>query len=299
MGIHNRDYYRDEAPPGYRDDGFGRPASDRTIRSLIIACAIVFFAQNLTADRSGSTSGTVSDLLTLTAYELQHWQLWRVFTYGFCHGSFMHLFFNMFSLWVLGRMVEGVRGSRETLFFFLAAVAVSGLAQIAWDWNSQPPINLLGASGGVFGLIVLAAMHFPRVQMQMLFLPMNIELRYMAIIFLVLGVFAGGNVAHVAHFGGAAFGAVYYLSGFRLFAGGPSRNRASGAGAKLSGWLSRLKRKAKKKPQGVQLYEPPSVNLEAEVDRILVKINEHGKSSLTAEEQATLDRASQEYRKRV
>lgn len=296
MGIQNRDYYRDEIPPGYREGGFAGGSSDRTVRGLIIACALVFFAQNITAYRPGSIASSAGDLLTLTVSDLQHWQLWRIFTYGFCHGSFMHLFFNMFSLWVLGRMVEGVRGSRETLSFFLAAVAVSGLAQIAWDWSSFPPINLLGASGGVFGLIVLAAMHFPRAPMQLMFLPMVIELRYMAVIFLVLGVFAGGSVAHVAHFGGAAFGAVYYLSGYRLFAGGPSSSRReSGAG----GWLSGLLQKRSRKPAGVQLYEPPAENLDAEVDRILEKINEQGKSSLTSEEQATLDRASQEYRRRV
>ena len=296
MGIQNRDYYRDETSPGYRDDGFAGGSSDRTVRGLIIACAIVFFAQNITAHRPGDISSSVGDLLTLTVSDLQHWQLWRVFTYGFCHGSFMHIFFNMFSLWVLGRMVEGVRGSRETLSFFLAAVAVSGLAQLAWDWNRSPPIDLLGASGGVFGLIVLAAMHFPRAPMQMMFLPIVIELRYMAIIFLVLGLVAGETVAHVAHFGGAAFGVVYYLSGYRLFAGGsPSTRRSSG----LAAWFSGIKQKLKKKPPGVQLYEPPAENLDAEVDRILAKINEKGKSSLTAEEQATLGRASQEYRKRV
>ncbi|MBC8290200.1 MAG: rhomboid family intramembrane serine protease [Planctomycetes bacterium] len=295
MGIQNRDYYRDEAPPGYRDDGFTGGSSDRTIRGLIIACAVVFFAQNITAYRPGDIASAVGDLLTLTASDLRHWQLWRIFTYGFCHGGFMHIFFNMFSLWVLGRMVEGVRGSRETFSFFLAAVAVSGLAQIAWDWNR--PINLMGASGGVFGLIVLAAMHFPRAPMQLMFLPVVIELRYMAIIFLVLGfLFAGDNVAHVAHFGGAAFGAVYYLSGYRLFAGeGSSRRAGSGLGA----WFFGFKQKLKKNPTGVQLYEPPAENLDAEVDRILAKINEQGKGSLTPEEQATLDRASQEYRKRV
>ena len=114
---------------------------------------------------------------------------------------------------------------------------------------------------------------------------------------IVLGVFfAAENVAHVAHFGGAAFGVVYYLSGYRLFAGGSSpRRRSSG----LEAWFSGMKQRLKKKPPGVQLYEPPAENLDAEVDRILAKINEKGKSSLTAEEQATLGRASQEYRKRV
>lgn len=296
MGIHNRDYYRDEAPPGYRDDGFGRSPSDRTVRSLIVICAIVFFLQNITADQARSVTGSVSRLLTLTISDLQNWQLWRVVTYGFCHGDFMHLLFNMFSLWVLGRMVEGVRGSRETLWFFLVAVAVSGLAELGWSWSQERNISLLGASGGVYGLIVLAAMHFPRAPMQLMFIPINIELRFMAIFFLVVGLFMGDNVAHVAHFGGAAFGAVYYLSGFRMGAGS-SGGSSSRAGSKLSGWLSRLKPRPKS-PKGVQLYEPPTENLDAEVDRILDKMNTQGKSSLTPDEQATLDRASNEYRKR-
>ena len=296
MGIHNRDYYRDEAPPGYRDDGFGRSPSDRTVRTLIVICAIVFFMQNITADQSRSVTGSVSRLLTLILGDLQNWQLWRVVTYGFCHGDFMHLFFNMISLWVLGRMVEGVRGSRETMWLFLVTVAVSGLTQLGWSWHQKENIRLLGASGGVFGLIVLAAMHFPRTKMRLMFIPIDIELRFMAIFFLVMGVFAASqedNTAHMAHFSGAAFGAIYYLSGFRMGAGGSSTRGSS----MLSGWLSRLKPR-RKPPKGVQLYEPPAGNLDAEVDRILDKMTKHGKSSLTAEEQATLDRASQEYRKR-
>ena len=203
----------------------------------------------------------------------------------------MHLFFNMVSLWVLGRMVESVRGPRETLWFFLAAVGISGLAQIFISWNSEPAINLLGASGGVFGLIVLAAMHFPRTPMQLMFIPINIELRFMAILFLVFGViFGGAEVAHTCHFAGAAFGVVYYLSGVRL--------SGSGSGSATTGWLAGLRRQWNR-PKGVQLYEPPVENLDAEVDRILDKMNTRGKSSLTAKEQATLDKASQEYRKRV
>ena len=206
----------------------------------------------------------------------------------------MQLFFNMISLWVLGRMVESVRGSRETLWFFLSAVGISGLAQIFISWNTIPAIDLLGASGGVFGLIVLAAMHFPRTPMQLMFIPINIELRFMAILFLVLGfVFGANNVAHTCHFAGAAFGVIYYLSGIRLSGSG-----AAGSDSGQTGWLAGIKRHWSR-PKGVQLYEPPVENLDAEVDRILDKMNTRGKSSLTAKEQATLDKASQEYRKRV
>lgn len=294
MGIQNRDYYRDETPPGYRDDGFAGGSSDRTMRGLIIACAVVFFAQNITAEAPGTLKGPVTDLLTLSLADLRHWQLWRLFTYGFCHSGFGHLLFNMFTLWFLGRMVEGVLGSRETFSFFLAAVAIGGIAQLLWDFDKH--VFLWGASAGGCGLTVVAALYFPRAPMQMFFLPIVIELRYVAILMLVIGVVIGGNIANAAHFAGAGFGAVYHLAGIRLL---PGRRSSSQSGSGLASWLAGFRRKLKKKPPGVQLYEPPAENLDAEVDRILAKINEKGKSSLTAEEQATLDKASQEYRKRV
>ncbi|MFP6764601.1 MAG: rhomboid family intramembrane serine protease, partial [Planctomycetaceae bacterium] len=269
MGIQNRDYYRDERSPGSRENQYSGAPSDRAVRMLIMACAFVFLLQTFTAKAPGSIASLVGDWLTLTQASLQSGQLWRILTYGFCHGDPMHLFFNMISLWVLGRMVESVRGSWETLWFFLAAVGISGLAQMGMSWNAARSIHLLGASGGVFGLVVLAAMHFPRTPMQLMFIPINIELRFMAILFLVLGVFFGAeNTAHTTHFAGAAFGVVYYLSGIQL--------SGSGTDSGQTGWLAGIKRQWNK-PKGVQLYEPPAENLDAEVDRILDKMNTMGK----------------------
>lgn len=304
MGIYSRDYYRsDESNRSFQPVA----STEWGIKSLVILTVICFFLQNLTTERNpfGILTGGVTDLLTLSLDHLQRWQLWRIVTYALCHADFGHLLFNMIGLWVFGRFAESVYGSRETVAFYLAAVAVSGLMEVGIRaLPSETPdiaVHVSGASGGVVGLVTLGALLFPRMPMSIMFLPVQIEARWIATGFLVLDLFrvnsGSHGIASYAHLSGAFAAGAYYVFQFRFF-----RNRSSGQNT--GGWLKGLRRRFRSRPK-VKLYQPPDIDdpvqLEAvkrEVDRLLDKMNREGRNSLTPDEWKYLEQASPRYQRR-
>jgi len=296
MGISNRDYARDE-PPTYSGGGGFTPANDEwAIRSIIITCVVVFFAQNLT---NGLTSW-----LSLAWPGLAGFEVWRLVTYGFCHDTsgVGHLFWNMFGLWVFSRSLESIYGPRETLAFFLVAVAISGVVEVGVGRATGHPSAVIGASGGLMGFILLAAWHFPTRPIGLLFLPVTFELRWIAAAYVLMDVVQvmgePDGVAHLAHLSGGLVGFLYFQSGIRILPGRSLTHRSQRPGG-LQRFLRRMKPKRRARP-GVKLYEPPrGENLDREVDRLLDKINREGRESLTPEENEILLRASEKYRNRV
>lgn len=139
-------------------------------------------------------------------------EIWQLLSYGFLHGSLMHLLFNMLGLWMLGRDVEDVFGSRRYLGYYLTCVVTAAGAQIlVGQLMAWPPSPTVGASGGVFGLLLAYGMLFPRRRLMLLFPPIPMQARTFVtlygIIELVLGVTGtASGVAHFAHLGGLAGG---------------------------------------------------------------------------------------------
>lgn len=318
MGIHNRDYIRDEPPGGYYSGGgYGGGFSGRSdawaIKRIIIACVVVFVLQNMFPGSIQRGPNGIEVSRGLTGWLDLNWdglmslQLWRVFTYGFCHSTagLAHIFFNMFGLWIFGRSIEVIYGPRETLAFFLATVGISGLTEVVLQHFSGGSPSVIGASGGVFGVLILTTMHFPRTLVQFLLIPFSFELRWLALGYVALDVWrvlaGGSNIASLAHLSGAAFGYFYFKSGLRLTGGRQSGRPSNSLGAWLKSRLTRRSPAVRNPDQkNVRLYAPPSPDqLESEVDRILEKINQSGRDSLTAEENELLLQASQRYRNRV
>lgn len=306
MGISNRDYIRDEPPMYGGGGGSFAPAGDEwAIRSIIIACVAVFFAHTLSAQASlgGHMVSPVNTWLRLDWSGLASFQLWRVVTYGFCHGDLGHLFWNMIGLYIFSRSLEGIYGPRETLAFFVVTVAISGVIEVAAGQVMGRPVGVVGASGGLMGIILLAAWHFPTRPIGLLFLPIQFQLKWIAAAYVLMDVMqvmgAPDGVAHLAHLSGGLVGYVYFQSGIRLVPGsGLSRGRRRSSGG-LKRFLSRLKPSRVARPK-VRIYEPPArENLDGEVDRLLDKINRHGRESLTPEENEILLKASEKYRNRV
>ena len=311
MGISNRDYIRDE-PPTWGGGGGGgfAPASDHwAIKSIIIACVVVFFAQTLTGQphpRTGNLYGGVSDWLDLSWQGLMQFRIWGLVTHGFCHGSIQHLFWNMVGLYVFSRSLEDVYGSRELFAFFVVTVMISGLVEIGIGRATGHHFGVYGASGGLMGILLLAAWQFPRRPLNLLFLPISFELRWLAAVYVIgdiVQTLGGPNgVANFAHLSGGLVGYFYFQWGGRILptSGGYSTRRRRGG---LKRFLSRLK-PSRVKPS-VRLYEPPASEtesasgLDSEVDRLLDKINREGKESLTPEENEILLKASKTYRNRV
>jgi len=301
MGFEDREYLRDEARRYGGGGGFGMRSSfsdQWAIRTIIIINVVVFVLQ-LVTQRPNAPLGGLTQWLDLSAQDLASFQIWRLLTYGFCHdpNNLMHILFNMFIFWMFGRMVEGIYGSREFLMFYLTGILISGIANVAVSaiaGTSQIPV--LGASGGVNAVVILTAMHFPRMTV-LLFFIIPVQLWIVAIAYVAIDTFGliqgGGNIAHAAHLGGAAFGYFYYRRQWRI---SPLFSRLSGLTSPFASMKQKYRQHQTRKQ--LQVFEPNDEDLREQVDRILAKIKDHGEASLTDEERQTLERASRVFRGR-
>ena len=90
-------------------------------------------------------------------------QAWQVVTYSFLHGSLMHLFFNMFALYMFGGEIERTIGARRYVQYYFAAVVAAALTQLVVAASMHaPPYPTVGASGGIFGLLLAFGRFFPK-----------------------------------------------------------------------------------------------------------------------------------------
>lgn len=137
--------------------------------------------------------------------------LWQVVTYGFLHGSLLHLAFNMFALYMFGGAMEQVVGPRRFLVYYLVCIVTAALTQLLVTGVTGELYPTVGASGGVFGLLLAYAIFFPRNKVFLLILPVPIPARVFVAIYAVLELFLGvtgsqSGVAHFAHLGGLVGG---------------------------------------------------------------------------------------------
>jgi membrane associated rhomboid family serine protease len=148
---------------------------------------------------------------------------YQFITHIFMHGSFLHLFFNMWMFWIFGSTLEHVWGSKKFLIYYLVTgigaaafhVGVNWLESLSFNYGEQYRIlfatPMVGASGAVFGVLLAFGMLFPNNVIQMLFPPIAIKAKWFVVICgvfeLVLGLSqTGSNIAHFAHIGGMVFG---------------------------------------------------------------------------------------------
>ncbi len=133
---------------------------------------------------------------------------WQVLTYSFLHGSLLHLGFNMLALYMFGGQIEQVFGPRRFLIYFLGCVFAAALAQLAVQtFAGGPPSPTVGASGGVFGLLLAYGLFFPRRMVMLIFPPIPMPAWLFVTLYGVLELYMGvtgtqAGVAHFAHLGG-------------------------------------------------------------------------------------------------
>jgi len=131
---------------------------------------------------------------------------WQLLTYAFLHGSLMHLFFNMFGLYMFGSPLEQAFGVKRYLVYYTSCVLTAALTQLLTLALSGEFVPTVGASGGVFGLLLGFAMLFPHTRIMLLFPPIPMRARTFAVVYavieLVLGISGSSGVAHFAHLGG-------------------------------------------------------------------------------------------------
>lgn len=143
-------------------------------------------------------------------------QPWQLVTYSFLHEGVAHIFFNMFALYVFGRPLEEFWGSRRFAIYYLVCVLSAGAIELAVQNAVQAGGPVIGASGGVFGLLLAFAWYFPRQRLLVLPVPIPMPAWLFVTLYgaleLVLGVTgAEAGVAHFAHLGGMLGGALAIL----------------------------------------------------------------------------------------
>ena len=136
---------------------------------------------------------------------------WQLVTYAFLHGSLLHLAFNMFGLYMFGSALEQTLGRARFVIYYFVCVLAAAITQLIVLQLAGTFVPTVGASGGVFGLVLGYAMFFPHHRVVLLIPPIPMSARTFAIVYalieLALGVFGSQQgVAHFAHLGGMAGG---------------------------------------------------------------------------------------------
>src|SRR5262245_47868960 len=133
---------------------------------------------------------------------------WQLITYSFLHGSVLHLFFNMLALYMFGSDIERILGERRYLMYYLTCVLTAALTQLVVAASAGgPPYPTLGASGGVFGVLLAFALYFPRRIIMLIIPPIPMPAWLFVITYGLIELYLGvtgtqAGVAHFAHLGG-------------------------------------------------------------------------------------------------
>lgn len=164
-----------------------------------------------------------------------HW--WQPLTHMFMHGGFWHLFFNMYTLFIFGSVLERVWGTKKFLIFYFVTGFGAALVHTGVEWiqmqywmtqaaeGSMTALNSIhalkvtptvGASGAIYGLLMGYAMLYPDSIMSLVFPPISMKAKWFVLIFagieLLTGVTGtGGGIAHFAHLGGLIFGFILIM----------------------------------------------------------------------------------------
>lgn len=188
------------------------PRLPKITQTLLIATVAVFLLQQVAGSFFDAfmlwpLGASGSDPLSMSS----GFQPWQLLSYGFLHGSFGHLFFNMLALFMFGPPLEQTWGEKRFLTYYLVTVAGAGLCQLLVAALTGDVTPVLGASGAVFGLLLAFGMLFPNQRVMLMFPPIPMKARTFVFVFgameLVLGMTGWQpGVAHFAHLGGMLFG---------------------------------------------------------------------------------------------
>jgi membrane associated rhomboid family serine protease len=132
---------------------------------------------------------------------------WQLVTYSFLHGGFTHIFFNMFAVYMFGSTLEQFLGTRSYVTLYFVSVVTAGLTQLGVNEVLGSPYATLGASGGVFGLLLAFGMYFPHQRIMLIIPPIPMPAWVAVTLYGALELFLGvtgtqAGVAHFAHLGG-------------------------------------------------------------------------------------------------
>jgi membrane associated rhomboid family serine protease len=150
---------------------------------------------------------------------------WQVATYSFLHHDLLHIAFNMLGLWQFGSELERLWGEKRYVQFYTASVLTAAATQLVFTALTGSPYPTIGASGGIYGLLLGYGMMFPNRQIMLLLPPIPMKAKTYVLVFgaleLWMGVRMSDGIAHFAHLGGmlGAFLLIRYWRGQPPFKG--------------------------------------------------------------------------------
>lgn len=216
---------------------------------------------------------------------------WSLVTYAFLHAGFWHILFNMIGLVFFGPRLEERFGSKRFVtLYFIGAVGGALFHLLAPLFGTGPPAPVIGASGAIYGVLISFAMIWPN-QRIYLWMVIPVQAWLLATILVVGALYAGvftegGNVAHLAHLGGAVCAGLY-LRGVKRSQSKVVKRFKETAQATPSNLVQA--RAAVAAWSKIDLDSLHSINRE-EVERLMGKVKQSGPGALTFSERATLDR---------
>ena len=138
---------------------------------------------------------------------------WQLLTYGFMHDTYglAHILFNMFGLWMFGRDLERLMGPRRFMTYYMTCIIGAGVVQMIVAQFQGDPYPTLGASGGLFGILLAYGLSFPNRTVMLLIPPIPMPAKVFVVVYGLLELFLGVSgyapgIAHFAHLGGMLFG---------------------------------------------------------------------------------------------
>jgi len=229
------------------------------------------------------------DLFGLHFFMASDFRLHQLFTYMFAHANFMHLFFNMFAVWMFGRIMEQVMGSRRFLIYYIVCGLGAGIVQEVAQYveylyaglDAYDTVDLggmvvsmdaylnrwttVGASGSVYGVLLSFGMTFPEERMFIIPIPFPIKAKWFVLGYAVIELMSalgnsGDGVAHMAHLGGMLFGwalIMYWRRGGGM-GGGMGGGRFFGGGGNYGGgdsYYTRYEDVTNTTPKGPSLWQ--------------------------------------------
>jgi membrane associated rhomboid family serine protease len=278
-----------------REPTWRRPRLSVTV--VLMAISIAVFLLQLIGP---STFGWLFGHLALSCKGLERGLIYQLITYQFLHGGFLHLLFNMITLWFFGRAVEDRLGSRRYLELYFASGIIGGLLHVSLGWifpESFGRASVVGASASICGLIAAFAALDPEQLVLFFFIPMRAKwLFYISLGIALIFVLAPNqsNIAHAAHLGGLLTGWAYIrfvLPGRWRMPGWPWFQRRPRKIVKLPRTATFLKASSSRRRALAAEDLPPAEFISREVDPILDKISAHGIQSLTERERKILEAA--------
>jgi membrane associated rhomboid family serine protease len=199
------------------------PPFTRAVIWLLGINTSVFLLMELFGMARVPVVGLVFDYCALTPIQvIRHGWIWQIVTYSVLHAGFMHWFGNMLGLWMFGSAFEGAWGTRRFVELYLIGVIGAAVTTIALSYAhilGNPYQPTVGASGGVFAILIAFGMLFGENEIMMIPFPFLIKAKYfvgiLIVVTLALAMGGGGNVAYVAHLGGLLFGYLYVKRGLK------------------------------------------------------------------------------------